>query len=1057
MPSVLRVIRATDDVGLHVADAGTAPLSDWAGCFGSEATAARMLDLLEPLLLLLGMAGYGVPDVTLAPPGATSGNVLRIVLPELALSRGTPHDWTVAAAATTGLRVCPTVAQPLDLAPLLAAYQPSFTPAGSGWLVLPLAGSDPAAALDDLVHKVLWPALVGKVAQGNAQAGVAVLVDQASKVQTVANTPLEASLPELAANARLMLDKVGAGAMLDAEFDADDGGPTLSAQAQQALGDAKSLLISVATKGLVVTAAESLWDWWHEDEPSADEPADPPAVSAVDRLGFVRALLSHVGTLEVVDSAAVKPPATPLARLIAIRRGEIQPSESDWSQLKASFVRVAESPGQPPRIGSTLPPSQTFTRSTELDANNLYPALTSALTVNPIARTLEFARTRSELEAARPGSTAYIKPAGMAGFKTLLFASSDDKVHAYKGVPECTSFWCAALSLWTLAASGYELDQPMLGLPDAAGKREPHGYSDLNGWKPIKPWMLIDGQQEAVLAMGLILQHAGQTDPAKVPGWTVIFDYVSATDAKGNPIKRFGGTVRIKDLSAVAKSDGDKTAGAAAAPVVKNDFTVPTYGDYVNAYVNDALFEAGTYAGATMGGRSYQDSPAVQYGPGAIALMSVGTRVDFAAIRPGDIGQRHQRSGTRYVGDGHAFQVWSVKVRQGTQDVVLDIDSLASAELAALPAVAYRCIDANVPGASNNPSLASEANGGNGGVSISKWIDVPTPQTDSGGTRYYFARLHESPWSGANLGAAGTPPAPPPPPPAPAPAPSPTSSPAPAPAFDVAAAQARIDAVTAAYRSVVVAGLTMKTKYRNTFLPNHGGAYVAANYGGQTEADAYKSNYDVYLAAMGKGAPAGVQAGMQQSFDAGRIHASTEVNKPAGTQLTVGDLENYCHGLYGVDCIGFVLQVLLGFPAYAAYMPANVAAAHPGTLTAKQSEFWRLTETNTANFEASSIELPDPATWRAMDVICWGGSGGDGHVILIRDTTPLATGLWKLQCAESVGGDVATNGPKTSTWFYTSTADAAGLHWATSEANLKAGTLTATIPARATVRRAKMA
>jgi hypothetical protein len=443
------------------------------------------------------------------------------------------------------------------------------------------------------------------------------------------------------------------------------------------------------------------------------------------------------------------------------------------------------------------------------------------------------------------------------------------------------------------------------------------------------------------------------------------------------------------------------------------------------------------------------------------------------------------KPGSQYIGLGHAFQVWAVRVRgpydrslpnpgalvgDGAADanghLLFEVDAGTSTSQALddeATVVAYRIIEANVSGSTQG--LASSTTGGNGGISISKWIEFPPPPASQNesiprfveATRYYFGRLHESPWSDLNLKRSGATPAPTPAPtPGPAPAPEPGSGTGNSAAFDALAASAHIDTLTAAYRNISATELTFKTKYRNTFLTDHGGLYVAANYGGEEEADAFKNNYATYMAAMGKGAPEGVQKGVQASFDAGRIHAHPDVNKEVGVKLTVDDLEKYCHGLYGVDCIGFVLQALLTFPYYASYMPAHIAAKYPQPMSEKLSHFRRLAETNTADFEAASDELADPKTWRPLDVITWGGSGGSGHVILIRSTSLLASGIWEVQCAESVGGKWEVNGPKTSTYFYAPTANAAGLHWATSEADAIAGSMYGVILARATVRRAKM-
>jgi hypothetical protein len=1086
MPSVLRLVSTDESLGVHLTAQTTTPLADWGKCFRTEDEVERVLQVLEPLLVLLSVAGYGVPEVAMAGANAAQADVASVSMPALELRRGSAQAWTAAPGAQVGLRVCPTTANPLDLSGKLATYKPGFGIKACGWLMLPVSESDPVTSLDDLVRNKLWPALVSTVAAASAEVGVAALINHAAGYQIVSDVPVGASLSDLVANTRLKLNASGASGVLEAEFDAQDGGPSLGEQMQALAGSEDSLLTRVVTRGVVATTAELLWDYWQEDVPQA-EPDEAPGIGNLEALGFVRALLSWVGTNEVVDTAPAVGTAPslerpPLTRLIAVRSGKPPAmSDQDWNKFVAaeelyrSFVRMewdATKRAAMPPVHCTVP-RFTFTRSTEWDATQ-YPALEQALTDQPLTRTLDFARSRFELEVGAEGAG---KPVGTV-YLDIEKAKFADKQAIYSGIPDRNTFWCSALTIWTLSAAGYDLDQDVLGAPQADGHCEPHGYIDHNGWVAIRPWMLIDGQPEACMAVGLILNHARESDPQvdtlqRIPGRTVVFGFKWKTEViNGKPteVPEFEPLVSIRDLSALKKPINTRPPLADAAklskptleqaqgqPIVKDK--VPAGIDskgFLRPYVLKELYEAGTYDGPTVAGRDYRDNPAVQYGPGTVQLLGLGHRVDSARIRPGDVGQYQERylASGPYLGKGHAFQVWSVKATSQGKEVVIDAGTDPHSIPSDVEATAYRCIDANIANVGTHPYLMT----GQDGVSISGWIPVANDTKLTLGRRYYFARLHESPWSDANLNAPVTTPATAPPSGAgPTPAPTPTPTPATATdSFDAPAASAHIDTLTAAYRNISAGGLTFKTKYRNTFLADHGGPYVAANYGGEEEADAFKNNYATYMAAMGKGSPEGVQKGVQASFDAGRIHADPEVNKAVSAALTMDDLEKYCHGRYGVDCIGFVLQALLTFPDYASYMPAHIAAKYPQPMSEKLSHFRRLAETNTADFEAASDELADPKTWRPLDVITWGGSGGSGHVILIRSTSLLASGIWEVQCAESVGGKWEVNGPKTSTYFYAPTADAAGLHWATSEADAMAGSMYGVILARATVRRARM-
>lgn len=786
MPSVLRLLGTDGGRGVHLAETVNTPLADWGRAIRSEADAESALTALEPLLLLLSLAGYGVPEVVFAGAGVAQGDVVSVRMPALELRRGSAQAWTATPFAALGLRVCPTLAAPLDLATELKAYAPGFGPGTCGWLVLPVSEADLVTSIDELVNGKLWPLLAARVAKATAGAGIAALIDAAGLGQgrALGNGLVAAALPELVADARLRLGQLGAEGMLAAEFATTQAGGSLSEQIEEATTQAKDLLSRVRARGLVATAVECLGAYWSDDEEEA-EPIEPPAMSALDRLGLLRALLCHAGTLEVADQAT----AALLARLMAVRRGTATLKPQEWAQLDASMVRIADADNKrlrwvpdaagsavgrfvregeptgdaapvPTRLATTIADAQAFDHATDLDSNNRFPALAQPLTVQRIAHTLEFARTRFELEAAGAGGTAYIKPAGMEGYLNLRFSTTKDKDEVSAGNSNCHEFWCAALSLWTLAAAGYDLEAALLGRPDATGHREPHGYSDHNGWMPISLRMLIDGQSEAALALGLILQQANATDPAQVPGRSVFFKFLTKTDPATGKAKldKFTGLACIKDLTGVAKRPFDKGVAEQPAKLVADDIAVGVNSlGYLSPYVLESLYETadGAYSGQIVLGRSYRDSLAVQYGPGAVVLAGLGHSVSMAALRPGDLGQYHRRLASKppkYIGDGHAFQIWSVKVLVDGKEVVLEYGTAATRELASARTVAYRCIDANVPGASNNPGLDA---GGNGGVSISKWIDVPDPAgapvAAPSGTRYYFARLHESPWSDTNV------------------------------------------------------------------------------------------------------------------------------------------------------------------------------------------------------------------------------------------------------------------------------------------------------------------
>ena len=309
MPSVLRLMGGEESGCVHLAAQAAAPLAEWGRCFRSEEDVDRILQILEPLLVLLSLAGYGVPEVVLSAQGVPQPDRISVAMPSLEIRRGTARSWDADSSARAGLRVCPTATNPLDLGTELATFKPGFGPKACGWLLLPVSEADPRTSLDDSVQK-LWLALAKKVAAASAGTGVASLIDTARTYSPTKQLGMLAALPGLVAKASMALQALGAAAMLEAEFAADRLGKKLSEQMQelQALSDgASSLLARVESKGLVATTTEALWDWWHDDE-TEEEPQDAPSLRAVEALGWVRALLSFVGTTEVQDTGQVVGP-----------------------------------------------------------------------------------------------------------------------------------------------------------------------------------------------------------------------------------------------------------------------------------------------------------------------------------------------------------------------------------------------------------------------------------------------------------------------------------------------------------------------------------------------------------------------------------------------------------------------------------------------------------------------------------------------------------------------------------------------------------------------------
>jgi hypothetical protein len=115
MPSVLRLIGGEESGCVHLAAQEAAPIAEWGGCFRSEEDVDRILQIPEPLLVLLSLAGYGVPEVVLSAQGMPQSDRISVAMPTLEIKRGTTRSWDAAPSARVGLRVCPTASNPLDL------------------------------------------------------------------------------------------------------------------------------------------------------------------------------------------------------------------------------------------------------------------------------------------------------------------------------------------------------------------------------------------------------------------------------------------------------------------------------------------------------------------------------------------------------------------------------------------------------------------------------------------------------------------------------------------------------------------------------------------------------------------------------------------------------------------------------------------------------------------------------------------------------------------------------------------------------------------------------
>lgn len=339
--------------------------------------------------------------------------------------------------------------------------------------------------------------------------------------------------------------------------------------------------------------------------------------------------------------------------------------------------------------------------------------------------TLDLAETRADLGDA---GTHYKREG----------ATTADKMAQARGDSDRDTFWCSGFSLWTLGAAGYDMEKPLVG-----SNGEAHGYVDANGYMPIKPFMLIDGQWEAVQAMGRILKQTD--DLATVPGYTL---WIS--------------TNAVRDLEGEVRTVGRSPASDAGTLIAEGESDVDT------GFSDLDLYEEGT-TDSTTAREDYDDSLAVMGAAGAFELMNIGHRVNIDEMKPGDFGQTFYKNGGKYWGKGHAYQIWSVTVmgaawfgepgspklvdgseyttRTWLEDVEFVIDKDTDASLVGTTTTLkdYKSIEANIGGAAGTDLS------GDGGVDIT---DDRSPESQGGSEsedrRSYYGRLFENPWSEKN-------------------------------------------------------------------------------------------------------------------------------------------------------------------------------------------------------------------------------------------------------------------------------------------------------------------
>jgi hypothetical protein len=258
------------------------------------------------------------------------------------------------------------------------------------------------------------------------------------------------------------------------------------------------------------------------------------------------------------------------------------------------------------------------------------------------------------------------------------------------GDPSAHEFWCSGLSLWTLAATGYDLTAPLVG-----GDGQSFTWSDGRTEVKVTLKAIIDGEPEAVEAMTLAQQRKM---------------------ASGGSIGRLGGAGHT--IGHGPGGDALAVKGAAGAFQIAG----------IGAEVPELAQKPGDFAQARwMSPGLGPDTSVKHWGAGhAWQVWSVTARGSALFGKAGS----PRPSGPGTLAGWH-------------DDVAFTIDKDTNPALVGPHTVlTARRIEANLPGAGTLPSS------GDGGVQITREQAVPDLGRGRSGFVVYYGRLGTSPWTG---------------------------------------------------------------------------------------------------------------------------------------------------------------------------------------------------------------------------------------------------------------------------------------------------------------------
>ena len=277
------------------------------------------------------------------------------------------------------------------------------------------------------------------------------------------------------------------------------------------------------------------------------------------------------------------------------------------------------------------------------------------------------------------------------------------------GNVEQAAFYCSGLSLWTLAAAGYDLTAPLVGLKDGqpfVGEKWAVVMRDEKGKKTTNPKKAVTQQEEVV--------------KTEVPTLRKLID--------GDPIA-------IEIMTKAGSADFGKNVGRL---------------DYTGYQTPDAQVDTGELPRAARGAA------------GAFAFAGIGEEVPAELQKPGDFAQSRRQTTApgeataAHHGAGHAWQVYSVEVTGGAYfgqpgspvpaqagltgwhaDVKYTITNDTDPALVGMHTVLKAArLEANVPESMRDKAGDSNSDGG---------VQITAPQRVGEGLVFY-GRLGSSKW-----------------------------------------------------------------------------------------------------------------------------------------------------------------------------------------------------------------------------------------------------------------------------------------------------------------------